>query len=304
MSVMNMRTLFAEVLLAGPINLKATLECGQAFRWRRAQFPGRPDIPIAYSGVIGATAMIVGQVRPVTRSLFLSWEVPSDSPSPAPSDAIDAVKHYFSEGDDIERIESELAAKDEVMAEAVRYGSGLRILRQDSWECLASYSLSQNNSIPNISAIIERLSACYGEIAGMGRHSFPRPGAIACRQLTDLRQTKCGFRDRYLHDAAVRVLDGRIDLKAMESMPNQEARRELMSIKGVGPKVADCVLLFGFHRLGVFPVDVWIARAMSRYYLGGRIVKPLVARQEGEKRFGSLAGYAQEYLFNWIRNCG
>ena len=243
--------------------------------------------------------MIVGQVRPVTRSLFLSWEVPSDSPSPAPSDAIDAVKHYFSEGDDIERIESELAAKDEVMAEAVRYGSGLRILRQDSWECLASYSLSQNNSIPNISAIIERLSACYGEIAGMGRHSFPRPGAIACRQLTDLRQTKCGFRDRYLHDAAVRVLDGRIDLKAMESMPNQEARRELMSIKGVGPKVADCVLLFGFHRLDVFPVDVWIARYVQ-VLPGGRIVKPLVARQEG-RRFAP--GWIRRSTFSMDRNC-
>lgn len=288
-----------EVSFSGPVNLKATLECGQAFRWKKVPFPGRPDLPFAYQGVVGACALTVGQDRLVTRKILVAREQPAADSSEG--ELSDWVRRYFSDGDDVEGIEKELASQGDVMAEAVRYGSGLRILTQDYWECLASYVLSANNSIRNISATIERLAERYGRPAGMGRRSFPDPRVVACQEACSLRQSKCGFRDKYLLDAASKVASGQVDLKGLEQMPREEARRGLMKIAGVGPKVADCVLLFAYHNLGVFPVDVWIARAVSRHYLGGRAVKPDEARREGERRFGDLAGYAQGYLFYWMR---
>lgn len=291
------------VSLSGPVNLKATLECGQAFRWRKAEFPGHPDIPIAYRGVIGPHALVVGQTQPVTDEILVRWTgvAASGEANQGENSVSDMVRDYFAAADDVESIEAHLVTRDDVMAQAVRYGRGLRILKQDPWECLGSYVLSLNNSIPNISRIVEYLCSCYGEPAGVGEFSFPSPKAIACQEVSSLRRSKCGFRDRYLHDAANKVTSGDVDLKAIESMPTPLARQELMKIAGVGPKVADCVLLFSFHRLEVFPVDVWIARAVSEHYLGGRPVKPQEARQEGERRFGDLAGYAQEYLFYWMR---
>lgn len=305
-----------KVSLSGPLNLKASLECGQAFRWKKAEFPGHPEIPIAYRGVIGSLAVAVGQTAPVTREILVGWEVvPAGggqasreaagnraAGAPSESEVRDLMLRYFSDRDDVEKIERDLSARDGVMAEAVPHGTGLRILTQDPWECLASYVLSQNNSIPNISTIVERLSQCYGEPVGMGRYSFPDPLTVARQEVSGLRESKCGFRDKYLHDAASKVVSGDVDLAALASMPTGEARRDLMKISGVGPKVADCVLLLAYHRLEVFPVDVWIARAVSRHYLGGRPVKPDEARREGERRYGGLAGYAQEYLFYWIRN--
>ncbi|MGE5580855.1 MAG: DNA-3-methyladenine glycosylase 2 [Bacillota bacterium] len=326
------------------MNLAATLECGQAFRWRKACFPGRPDLVAAYTGVIpvGRTtgtarreivsaseiapcsritprqlAVYVGQAEPVTSKIMVAYdptyaqddtglaepqpcacshgEQPADPP---PVGHIsDAVRLYFAADDDVAAIEAEVARLDSVMAGAVKEAHGLRILRQDHWECLASYVLSINNNIPNISRIVEHFSLCLGEPVGLGLHSFPPPEKIACQDSGFLRQSKCGFRDRYLKDAAERVASGEVDLTGLERMPTEQARERLMRIRGVGPKVADCVLLFGYHRLDVFPSDVWISRAMSRYYLGGGAVTPKMAREEGMRRFGPLAGYAQEYLF-------
>ncbi len=289
------------IRLSGPVSLKATLECGQAFRWKPAAFPGRPALPVAYRGVIGELALAVGQTSPVTSEIYVAWD-PSSVSLSGPSYVSQVVRRYFSDEDDIKTIEGVLSRSGGVMAEAVAYGRGLRILTQDPWECLASYVLSLNKNIPAISKTVEYLAGCFGEPAGMGAFGFPSPGAIASQDVSSLRQSRCGFRDKYLYDAAVKVLSGDVDLELVRSMPVEEARQELMKIKGVGPKVADCVLLFGYHRLDVFPVDVWIARAVSRHFMGGKKLGPREAREFGERRFGAFAGYAQEHLFYWIRN--
>lgn len=305
----------ATIDLDGPVNLRASLECGQAFRWRRVdastvRWPAdvdRPDkalpgVPIVYKGVVQVkglpVALFAGQDAPVTSTIRAVWE----SRMASGSDIEAAVRRYFSSDDDVGAIERSLRATDPVMADAVPFSSGLRLLNQDPWECLASYVLSINNSIPNIARSVEYLARCFGADAGLGEAGFPAPRDLAAQDCATIRQSKCGFRDRNLKDAAEKVAGGEIDLAAIAQMPTGQARESLMTIRGVGPKVADCVLLFGFHRLEVFPVDVWIARAMSQLYLGGRPVTPRVAREEGMRRFGALAGYAQEYLFYKVRN--
>lgn len=293
-----------EIDLGGPVSLEASLECGQAFRWRRVpgSLPGLPDPAIRYSGVMRIAchpvALVACQDANVTRRLTFAWE-PALA---AAQDVRDAVLKYFSADDDLTAVERELSAADPVMAEAVPFSSGLRVLRQDPWECLASYVLSINNSIPNIARSVEHLARCLGDDAGLGERGFPAAAEIARQDTAYLRQSKCGFRDRNLKDAAEKVASGGVDLEGMCLMPTEQARERLMTIRGVGPKVADCVLLFAYHRLEVFPADVWIARAMSRFYLGGRPATPKAAREEGVRRFGALAGYAQEYLFYRVRS--
>lgn len=322
--------------LGGPVNLAASLECGQAFRWRKACFPNRPDLVVAYRGVIPVgsisvpahpgtapghqialpsgtaprqLAVCVGQAEPVTSKIVVAYDDDyalhiAGRPEVAAEQISEAVRLYFAADDNVAAIEAEVARLDPVISGAVKEAHGLRILRQDHWECLASYVLSINNNIPNISRIVEHFSSCLGEPVGFGLHSFPPPEKIACQDSGFLRQSKCGFRDRYLKDAAERVVSGEVNLADLELIPTEQARERLMRIRGVGPKVADCVLLFGYHRLDVFPADVWISRAMSRYYLGGRKVTPKMAREEGMRRFGPLAGYAQEYLFWMARGDG
>jgi N-glycosylase/DNA lyase len=289
-----------DIDLGGPINLAVTLECGQAFRWRQTTFPCRPDLVIAFEGVIRQLAVIVGQKADVTSEICVAYD-PLYAGGVTLGSIIDSVRSYFSVQDDVQAIEESVRILDPVMSVAVEQGHGLRLLQQDHWESLASFVLSANNSIPNIARIVENLAACLGDPVGLDRFGFPPPDKIACQESTFLRQSKCGFRDRYLKDAAERVESGEVDLVALERMPTEQARERLMRIRGVGPKVADCVLLFGYHRLEVFPTDVWIGRAMSRFYLDGRAVTPKVAREEGMRRFGLLAGYAQEYLFFRIR---
>ncbi|HHW27164.1 MAG TPA: DNA glycosylase [Firmicutes bacterium] len=287
-----------QVQLPSPVSLQVSLECGQVFRWKRCDFQGCPDIGIAYKGVTGGTGLIMGQSQPLSDLVWVRY----DPGAVSPQDVRDTVLRYLSAEDDIPSIESRLAASGEVMREAVTFGRGLRIIKQDPWEALASYVLSINNSITNISRIIGYLSERLGEPCGLGEKSFPGPERIAGADLTCLRECKCGFRAQNLLDAARKVSGGEIDLDAIPTMTVDEARRELMRIRGVGPKVADCVLLFGYHKLEVFPVDVWVARAVSRYFMGGRPVSPEEARAEGLKRFGQLAGYAQEYLFYYLRS--
>ncbi len=276
--------------LPSPVNLRATLECGQVFRWKRCLFPGRPDLREAYKGVVGSVAIVLAKDQEGLRVAF-------DSSRVSEGEVEGAVAKYLSLRDDVPSFESRLRAMDPVMAKAVAFGSGLRIASQDPWEALASYILSANNSVPNISRIVDNLSARYGEPCGLGLRAFPTVEALASRTQTELRECKCGFRDRYLFDCAKKVSDGEIDLTSVGDMDPPSARDELTRIRGVGPKVADCVLLFGYHMLDVFPVDVWIARAMSVHYMGGRAVTPQEAREEGIRRFGPLAGYAQEHLF-------
>ncbi len=173
---------------------------------------------------------------------------------------------------------------------AARAGNGIRIFRQDPFEALISFIISQNNNIPRIKKIIEALCALLGE-ASNGFYSFPTAEKIAAAGVEGLAPIKSGFRAKYIFDAASKVASGRLDLQKIAKMPYDEAKAELLKIKGVGEKVANCVLLFGFNRLGAFPVDVWVKRVLEKYYPPE--FDPTV--------FGEYAGIAQQYLFYYER---
>lgn len=185
-----------------------------------------------------------------------------------------------------------IAAEPRLAAAAERCG-GVYILRQDPWEALCSFIISQNNNIPRIRTIIDRLCRKYGaEIPGDGepRYAFPTPEAISAAEEDDLRAIGCGYRAGYLPAAARDVLAGVFDPEALRAMPMCEAQKRLQSMRGVGPKVADCVLLFGLHRLDAFPRDVWIKRALAEEF------------KDTPLQRSPYAGVAQQYIFEYIRS--
>ena len=176
----------------------------------------------------------------------------------------------------------------------MRVGDGIRILRQDEWEALCSFIVSQNNNIGRIKKIIARMCEKFGEpfeSGGKIYYSFPSAEALACASEIDIFSCGTGFRAKYISDAAKKVASGEINLESISSLDDENARAELMKICGVGPKVANCTLLFGFHRLSSFPIDVWIKRVLDKYYKNGIDLGDL----------GDYAGVAQQYLFYYER---
>ncbi len=184
------------------------------------------------------------------------------------------------------------------LREATEYGKGIRILRQEKWETLCSFIISQNNNIPRIRGLIGTVSQALGEAieTPLGvMYSFPTPEAIVDAGVEALREMKFGFRAPYIFDAASKVASGEIDLEAVaKAETTAEAAQMLMQIKGVGPKVAACTLLFGFDRTDAFPVDVWVKRVIEKYFPAPFNVESL----------GAFAGLAQQYLFYYERYLG
>ena len=180
---------------------------------------------------------------------------------------------------------------DITMQKAVEYGNGIRILRQDGWEALCSFIVSQNNNIPRIKKIINSLSREYGEHIGGESYAFPTAESLAAAGPDKIFELKTGFRAKYIYDAAEKVASGKIDLKAVEEMTTAQGLDYLMQIKGVGLKVASCALLFGFNKTDAFPVDVWVKRVLEKYYPDGLDLTNL----------GSFAGMIQQYLFYYER---
>ena len=169
------------------------------------------------------------------------------------------------------------------------YAPGIRVLHQPAWEALAAFIMSQNNNVPRIKGIIERLCTAFGDPLAWG-YDFPPPERLAGLGEEDLRVLRCGWRWEYLLDAAEKVASGLLPLDQVAVLPLPEARQALQSIKGVGPKVAECVLLYGMGRLEAFPLDVWMKRAMKILFPGK---KP--------EDFGPYAGIAQQYIFHYCR---
>ncbi len=185
---------------------------------------------------------------------------------------------------------------DETLTSAARFASGIRILHQDEWEALCSFIISQNNNIPRIKGIIRNLCEAYGEPIfedsnGKVHYSFPSADVIARAGEKGMSELRTGFRAKYIYDAASRVASGEIDLALPYSMTYDEGARYLQSIKGVGLKVASCVLLFAYRKYDAFPVDVWVKRILDKYY-GGNV---------DAQYFGKYAGLAQQYLFYYER---
>ena len=224
-------------------------------------------------------------------------------------DIKEIVKDYFDLDRDYEGIKKQLSKIDENVKTSVEYGKGIRILNQDLWETIISFIISANNNIPRIKGIIERLSKAYGkEIDWNGDkyYTFPTAEELKDVSVEDFRKLGTGFRDIRLYETTHMILDGKVNLEQLQNNPNTiEVREQLLSLSGVGPKVADCILLFStLKRFEVFPIDVWVRRVMNELYIKNpdenKVNKKEIEKLAKEK-FGNLAGIAQQYLFYWKR---
>ena len=251
------------------LDLDETLDCGQAFRWKKID----SDYDCTYEGYFLNDYLKVSQVK---KGEFIFHNTDEN-------DFISKWISYFDFETDYSKLKKQFS-EDETLAKACKFAGGIRLLRQDKWECLISFIISQNNNIPRIKGIIDRLCGHY---SGM----FPDAEMMSKETPETLAYLRSGFRAKYIADAVKRVQSGETDLDAVAAMPVDQARTELKKILGVGPKVAECVLLFGMHRTEAFPVDVWIKRVLAEYYPDGF---PEFAKEN--------AGIAQQYLFHYIRN--
>lgn len=201
---------------------------------------------------------------------------------------------YFDLETDYAAIGARIPENDAFLTEAYRCGEGLRILRQDAWEALASFIVSQNNNIPRIRASVQALSERFGERREDGEGAyfcFPAAKALAGAEEDALRACGLGYRAAYLLEVSRRAADGRLDLGAMSALNDEALRAALCALPGVGPKVAQCAMLFGFHRLAAFPVDTWIRRSLAAHYPDGF---PL-------ERYAGCGGVIQQYMFVYER---
>lgn len=205
-------------------------------------------------------------------------------------------KRFLSLDLDYGEIKKELSEKmnSPVFDKAAEIGSGIRILRQEPWECVCSFIVSQNNNIPRIRKIIEAMCEKYGnkiEFEGKAYYSFPSPERLADAGVDEIFKLRCGFRAKYIHDAATLVSEKKINLDKLFALGTKDAESELCRIKGVGPKVAACALLFAFEKYDAFPIDVWVKKILEKYFPDGLDINTL----------GRYAGIAQQYLFYYER---
>ncbi len=279
---------------AADFSLTDTLECGQAFRWvfRNGAYygfiPARPDV----FGAGGDSSA----VRARQTDSLLTIEAVD------PHLTTDRVRHYFALDVELARILQSIDV-DAQIHEAIRRFRGLRILRQDPWECLASFICSSYNNIKRIQTMIERLCAAYGAPAsfnGFRGCSFPTPVAIANASERRLRALGLGFRAPYLKATARLIADGKLPFETLKRTDYHVTKASLLRCAGVGDKVADCVALFGLEKYEAFPIDLWIERAM-RYYFRQEKLTPTRMHDFARRHFGVFAGYAQQYLYHYVR---
>lgn len=217
------------------------------------------------------------------------------------NDVADIWFDYFDLGTDYTKIKTSLSI-DEYMKKSVLFGNGIRILNQDTWECIVSFIISANNNIPRIQGIVERLCGRFGdEIKAFDNTYYTFPTAERLKNVgkSDLEFLRAGYRDAYIIDAIYKVTNNEINVDELKKLSTQDAKKELLKIKGVGNKVADCILLFGNKRCETFPVDVWVKRSMNTLY--SEEIKNFDIHEFANNKFGKLAGYAQQYLFYYMR---
>lgn len=204
------------------------------------------------------------------------------------------------------RIKTKLTTNaDSVMQEAIAYGEGIRILRQELWETIVSFIISASNNIPRIKKIIELLCTNFGELhtyEGNTYYSFPDAHTIAGLTEDELSVIRAGFRTKYILNCARLVASGEFDLAGLCNLPTIDAKRELMKLSGIGNKVADCILLFSLNRFDSFPIDVWIKRIMEYCYFGNVPQSIQTISDFAYSRFGEFGGMAQQYLFYYARS--
>ena len=267
-------------------DLGATLSSGQAFGWRQ--------IGQAWVGVIGRH-----WVRLSSDETCISAE------ASAPESDWNWLTQYLQLGTELSDVLKQFP-DDEPMRAAIAACRGLRLLRQDPWECLASFICSSTKQIVQIQQIIAQLCERFGSPVPTPpgyapAYSFPTAAVLARASEQELRACKMGFRAPYLLSAAQQVEDGRLALATLHEFPVEIAREHLMQLPGVGRKIADCVLLFAYGNQSAFPVDVWVMKGLRELYFKQRRVNLKRLHQFSAEYFGPLGGYAQQYLFHYMR---
>jgi len=278
-----------------PFDLGFTLCCGQAFRWdRRGEW---------WYGVVRENAFKIRQV-----GNFLEIGNAEEK----------FVNTYFSLHDDLPKILQQIS-KDKHIKEAIASFRGLRILRQDPWECLISYICATYKNISAIKQMLSNLCKKFGDRIYFDEYyfyMFPTPERLARATAEELAKCGIGYRAKYVSETAKMVYENRYEFESLRRMAYEKAKEELLNFPGVGLKVADCVLLFSFGKLEAFPVDVWIKRVILKYYTNhfpNEFIRKISGKKSltsseykklnlfGQRYFGEYAGYAQEYLYHYER---
>ena len=266
-------------------------ECGQCFRWNK-----QPD-----DSYIGIFQNNVLQVKEEKNQITFQGICQGDIK--------EIVTNYFDLDRNYEQMQEKLSKIDNPLKESISYGKGIRLLNQDLWETIISFIISANNNIPRIKGIIERISKQYGKQIvwnGQDYYTFPTTEELSKANVEDLRKLGLGFRDKRVYDTTELILKKQVDLEELAKEKDTEKLRDtLLTLPGVGPKVADCIMLFStLKRLEVFPIDVWVRRVMNDLYIHNP-QEEKVNKKEIEKlaqqKYGNLAGIAQQYLFYWKR---
>jgi len=286
--------------LVTPFSLEHTLRCGQSFRWRK--------LGDWWYGVVDEKVVKIRQINDELRFQTFPEEMDTDF-----------VKNYFRLDDNLPHILSRIS-RDKHIRRAIQRFSGLRIIRQQPWECLISYICATYKNIPTIKETILNLSKRFGTkitFDGYDFYTFPKPSNLANANVEELRECKLGFRAKRVLKTSRTIHKEKLDLKTLRKTGYEHARNQLLSLPGVGQKVADCVLLFSLDKLKAFPVDVWMKRIILKYYSSHfeplftekiRNKRSLTPREYreislfGQRYFGRYAGYAQEYLFHYERH--
>lgn len=285
-----MQEQYAEIKNVNSFNLEHIFECGQCFRWNL-------EDDGSYTGVIRNNVL---NVKEENDKIIFSGICEENINQ--------LISGYFNLDTDYERIKNELSKIDEYLKTSIEFGSGIRILKQDLWEIIISFIISANNNIPRIKGIVERISKQYGreiKYNGKSYYTFPTIEELSKASIEDLKKLGLGFRDKRIYETTKLFKEGIYNLDEIEKMEDTNKIRDiLLELPGVGPKVADCILLFGLNRFDVFPIDVWVRRVMNELYIKN-VDETKVKKEEIESlaktKYADLAGIAQQYLFYWKR---
>ena len=282
-----------------PFSLEHTLDCGQLFRWEK--------LGNWWYGVVADRVVKIKQDN--ERLMYQFFPETANH---------GFIENYLRLDDALPHILSQIS-KDDHMRKAINLFCGLRLCRQEPWECLISYICATYKSIPAIKKMISNISRCYGKkltFDGIDFYTFPQPADLAQTCPKDLRSCGLGFRTERVIETAKLVDSGELALESLKRLDYREAKRELLGLPGVGQKVADCILLFSFEKLEAFPIDVWMKRAATTFYarhFDSSFIKRVAGKGSitpkeyatigsfAREYFGNYAGYAQEYLFHYLR---
>ena len=273
-----------------PLNLDITLSSGQTFRWEKEDSGW-------WGGIIKGNRVFIRQVSNNDAAIRLECKL-----SPSVKQA-NLLENYFNLNKNYTEIYSVFESDPILKLAALKY-RGLRLLAQDPWEMLISFILSSASNIPRIRGNIKRMCEEFGEkkFDVFGEyHSFPLSSTLASASIKDFKNLGFGFRASYVWKTSLKIAEEPDFLSRIGSLPYIEAKDELCKLSGVGEKIADCVLLFGFDRLESFPVDTWIKKIVEKYYFDGRAIPVKRLAEFGREQFGDYAGVAQQYLFEYAR---